>query len=443
MAVAVAAQLFTGTAIAATTTSSASQAAGICRNASSGSLAFARCEAKNLSVSQQNITQNRKLLPGVVAASTQYQADRFRALVADPERSPNPNPCTAVVPCPVDPRLSIRSFEAHGGVVKPVLYTSRSGATISGHVWAMKKGAAKRPGVVVTNGSIVGFEQVYWYLAQTLARSGFVVLTWDAQGEGHSDQFGQGADAVEDAFAATPGTGFLQGRFTGDLLGGNGLTFYDGVEDALDFFMSTSEHSYVPRLSRSGTSHAAKQSRRVFTGQDAAYNPLASMLDRRKIGLTGHSYGAFATSWQVQQDPRVKTGVALDNLCYPTSPSDDEAASLLRPNPDSGRCRPRRSTASRRTAWARPTVRPPRKYPMGGKRGDRMLRSNRWQHDAATRSIDPAKDPNLLSWHFRSRMDITTRGKRWICRDLRAGCRGQTRSGKDGFRGAYSFVKAR
>lgn len=83
------------------------------------------------------------------------------------------------------------------------------------------------------------------------------------------------------------------------------------------------------------------------------------------------------------------------------------------------------------------------KYLKGSKRGDAMLKSNRWWHDAVTGSIDPAKDPNLLSWHFRSRMDITSAGKRWRCEDLRAGCRGQTTATNDGLKGAYSFVKAR
>lgn len=514
-------QLATGPVMAATSGPPASGAA--CRDASSGTATFARCEAWNLSLSLQNISQHTGLLPGVAVATARYQASRLRELAADPERSPNPNPCSVVVACPIDPRVSTNSFKRRGGLVEPVLYTSRSGATMSGHVWAIAKGAAKRPGVVITNGSIIGYEQVYWYLAQTLARSGFVVLTWDAQGEGNSDQFGQGRDALEAAFAATPGFGFLQGEVTGDVLGGNGLTFYDGVEDALDFFLSTPKRHYTPRKSRSGTSHAAKQRRRVASRHNDAHNPLWSLLDRRKIGLTGHSYGAFASAWQVQGDPRVTTGVALDNLCYPTSPAEDEAASLLRPNPDFGsvpassvygfqpNClgapngpapkitkpmlgisgdyvvpvayttRPNpagKSRASRTFSKAgvdtgqivirggthldftdAPGALPATlrgidmtawytnawflKYLKGSKRGDAMLRTTRWQRDPATGALDNAQDPNLLSWHFRSRMDITTNGKRWRCEDLRDGCRGQTRQSNDGYDGPYSFVAAR
>jgi hypothetical protein len=108
-------------------------------------------------------------------------------------------------------------------------------------------------------------------------------------------------------------------------LGGNGLAFYDGGEDALNFFLSTPSHAYVPVPSRTtGTSHDAKQVRRVDEGFDTAYNPFWNMLDPKLIGLAGHSYGAQAASWLAQEDPRVTTAVAWDDLCIPVSPSPDE-----------------------------------------------------------------------------------------------------------------------
>src|SRR3954451_6918302 len=127
-------------------------------------------------------------------------------------------------------------------------------------------------------------------------------MTFDAQGEGMSDQFGEAPDQREGAFAGTPGLGLLASR---PGLGGSGISFYDGGADALDFFASTPERPYEPVAGRtSGTSHAAKQRRRVAAGRNAAYNPLWLMLDRSALGVTGHSYGAQAASWLVQQDPR-------------------------------------------------------------------------------------------------------------------------------------------
>ncbi|HEY1594953.1 MAG TPA: hypothetical protein VGF74_06140 [Thermoleophilaceae bacterium] len=260
----------------------------------------------------------------VAAATAQYQRERAAALVADPGRQPNPNSCSTVAACPIDPRLD--NWTAHGGIVTPVLFTARDGATLSGHVWATRSGPAKRPGVLFINGSIIGYEQGYWYIAEALARSGFVVMTFDTQGEGMSDQFGQAPDRLEGAFAGTPVLGLASPQHT---LGGSGLPFYDGGEDALNFFLSSPAHPYLPVPSRgTGTSHAAKQSARVQAGLDPAYDPLWRILDRDEIGVSGHSYGAQAASWLVQEDPRLKAAVALDSLCAPAWPSLDELTSL-------------------------------------------------------------------------------------------------------------------
>src|SRR3954470_12919922 len=186
------------------------------------------------------------------------------------------------------------------GLVAPVLFTARDGATLSGHVWATKAGPAKRPGVVITNGSVQANEQLYWYAAQTLAKAGYIVLTFDPQGQGQSDTFGEGADRQE-GFPAQS----------------DGRPFFDGTEDAINFFFSSPEHPYVPESSCStGTSHAPKQERRVKAGLDSAYNPYWSLLNGQ-LGLAGHSYGAAGASYIGQWDPRVDAIVAWDNLSQP------------------------------------------------------------------------------------------------------------------------------
>lgn len=263
----------------------------------------------------------------VARATADYQRARRDLLRSDPERAPDPNPCTIAI-CAPDPRL--QDWAGHGGIVEPVLFTARSGATLSGHVWATRAGAARRPGVVIVNGSIVGYEEAWWYAAQALAASGYVVLTFDVQGEGMSDQFGDAPDRDEGAFAGTP----VVGRGSGPGFGGSGLPFYDGGADALDFFLSTPDRAYTPVASRtSGTSHADKQRRRAAAGLNPSHNPLWRMLDPNAIGIAGHSYGAQAASWLAQQDPRLKAGVAWDTLCIPVWPSPDEADSIAG-NPD-------------------------------------------------------------------------------------------------------------
>ncbi|MGH7805629.1 MAG: hypothetical protein ACREQJ_14875 [Candidatus Binatia bacterium] len=470
------------------------------------------CEIQNALVALENQTAQGSLMPEVAAATFADQQARFAALAADPERRPHPNSCSTGILCPVDPRLV--HWADGAGLVEPVLYTSRSGATISGHVWATASGPAKRPGVVIINGSIVGYEEAYWYVAQALAKARFVVLTFDAQGEGASDQLGEAPDELEAAFAGIPVLGLL-GPDTN--LGGNGRPFYDGGTDALDFLVSTPAAPYVPRPSRTtGTSHAAKHERRVAEGRNAAFNPFWELLDPEKIGVAGHSYGAVAASWLGQSDPRLDAVVAWDDLCVPVWPSPDEffafgaagakygggyglptecfgapegpAPALVKPalaitadylapslyfappdptlksaaslaysaaGADTGSIIVRGGNHLEFTdipgaiptslrgidlatwytaAWFT-------KYLLEDPAADAMLLTTRWRDDARTAAVDPGKDANLFSWHYRSRLDVAlAAGGRFVCENLRAGCEGQTDAAEDGGPADYSFV---
>ncbi|PPE75286.1 hypothetical protein C3942_06355 [Solimonas fluminis] len=496
-----------------------------CDAAAFPSAAWTLCEAQNIANTLQNTTLHTALLPGLLSDTTRYQVARLSLLLTDPERQPNPNSCTAIALCPIDPR--VQGWEAAGELVAPVLYTSRSGATISGHVWATAAGPAKRPGVIIVNGSVVGYEPIYWYAAQTLARSGFVVMTFDAQGEGMSDQFGEAPDQLEAAFAGIPALGLVKpADVAGFGLGGNGLPFYDGGADALDFLLSTPTAPYVPVPSRSsGTSHAAKQERRVAAGLNAAYNPLWQLLDASRIGIAGHSYGAEAASWLVQQDSRLSAAVAWDALCVPVSPSPDEAIALATApvnrlagalplpagyglptecfgapaGPAPAITKPALSITSDYLLVPAPYLAPPdpdikaeashiysqqgvdtgtivirggthfdfndvpavlpaslrgidlvawytaawfSKYLKNDPGADALLLSRRWQDDSATAQADAAGDPNLLSWHYHSRLDIRLRGGgRFKCENLRLGCAGQVDAARDGGPERYSFAE--
>jgi hypothetical protein len=74
---------------------------------------------------------------------------------------------------------------------------------------------------------------------------------------------------------------------------------------------------------------------------------------------------------------------------------------------------------------------------------DAMLLTQRWRNDPTTGAIDPGADANLFSWHFRSRLDITSStGGHIDCEDLRAGCAAMVPPVSDGWPGEYSFVSA-
>ena len=127
--------------------------------------------------------------------STENLAEGMRIQADDPERAFVGDVCWHLMSgCAGDVRLY--DFEQRGrGLVTPVLFTARNGATISGHVWATRAGPAKRPAIVITNGSIQASEQMYWWAAQTLAKAGYVVITSDPQGQARSDNVGEGEDA--------------------------------------------------------------------------------------------------------------------------------------------------------------------------------------------------------------------------------------------------------
>ena len=81
------------------------------------------------------------------------------------------------------------------------------------------------------------------------------------------------------------------------------------------------------------------------------------------------------------------------------------------------------------------------KYLQHDPRADAMLLSARWRDDAAAGAVDPGKDPNLYSWHYKSRLSLTLAGgQHYDCENLRDGCSGQYAAAEDCGPAAYSFV---
>ncbi|HEX8066545.1 MAG TPA: hypothetical protein VF520_08465 [Thermoleophilaceae bacterium] len=424
------------------------------------------------------------------ARSAQNAADAAEILATDPDRAAGGAGQTACfglgAGCAGDVRLY--DFQERGrGLVTPVLWTARNGSTVSSHVWATREGPRRRPGIVIVNGSIQAPEQLYWWAAQLLAKSGYVVVTFDPQEQGRSDVFGEGADRMEGVPSQTEGN-----------------TFFDWAQDALDFLLSRPGDPFCARPSRSGTSHCDKQRRRVEEGRNAAFNPFWDLVDRDRIGIAGHSYGASGVSWVGQQDPRVDAVVAWDNLCAPASvstgggpgggpclrggqgdPPGFRVPSLgitndsftgtesksADPDPlersqgslgfskagiDTGQIAIRGGThfeysylpsrafratlrgihlaAWYTTAWFD-------KYVKGDPSADARLLSARWRRDPGDLDVDPAGGGNLYSFYYRSRLDVRlASGSRFVCEDLREGCPGQTAD--DGAPPTYSFLDA-
>ncbi|MBA2505742.1 MAG: hypothetical protein H0V29_07335 [Thermoleophilaceae bacterium] len=343
----------------------------------------------------------------------------------------------------------------------PVTWISRTGAIISGHVWMNSGGEARKPGVVITNGSVQAPEQLYWPLAAALAEAGYVVLTWDPQTQGRSS----GPQGEYQAQSPT--------------------LFIEGTQDALDFFLSTASAPYQPRPENQRLqgpptgatgNFATKQDAKVAAKQASASNPFADRLDPSRIGIAGHSLGAYGVSVVGNVDPRVDALVAYDNLTagggemfgqtVAPIPSTKPALGMandygLTPQPNTSEPDPQsRNDASRKASAAGndtaqvnirggthyeyavipnpgfgATLRGLDKagwYTLGWMHkyvkgdtllGDRMLLSDRWQRDKAEGDIDPDKDGNTYSSYLRSRIDIKRAdGSKATCEDLRKGC---------------------
>ena len=398
------------------------------------------------------------------------ESDQEEVAIAtgDPERRPQGNLCVHHHDgCAGDVRFYDWPKQA-GNVRRPVLWTARSGATISGHVWVTTGGPARKPGVVITNGSVQAPEQLYWAQAAVLAEAGYVVLTWDPQTQGRSD--GPGAAPTENENSQPQSV----------------ESFTEGTVDALDFFVSTPGSIFRPRNSRTmpAVNHSAKQNRRVAEGRNAAFNPLHARLDEKYIGIAGNSLGAFAVSKVSTEDPRVDAVVAWDQLAVnartgtagtgaPLTPKvpglgmsgdygigSPNGAAGVSPKPRDSAPDPQGANGPSRAyskagvptmqvntragthfesavipnpgfpatlrgidqyAWY--TLAWFDRYVKEDPSADRRLLTDRWQKDALDAKVDPAGKGNLFSVSLRSRIDIVRMdGISAQCEDLRTGC---------------------
>ncbi len=453
-------------------------------------------EAENFSITQQRqaIYDTPEYQAQLIQQGLANRQEAALEQAGDPERNFSDDLCYGGDNgCAGDVRLY--NWEKNGyGRVRKVLFTARNGATISGRIWSAVNPAlsphAKLPGIVITNGSVQADEQMYWYAAQALAKDGYLVMTFDPQGQGRSDTLGQAPDELEGFPAQT-----------------DGRPFFDGTEEAINFFLSNPKHPYEPVVScETGTSHAAKQNERVAKGLDAAYNPFWRELKSGGIGLAGHSYGAAGVSYIGQWDPRVKAIVAWDNLAEP-NPNEETGASgggpaekpcpstpadrtvppitkpalgmsadyFLPPTPntelpdpqaksteshvysdagvDSGQIIIRGGShldfsfipnqafgASLRgadeiawytSAWFD-------KYLKKQKSADKRLLTNRWREDPVEAAVDLHHDGNAFSFYYYSRLDIhLANGEVFDCENLRKGCPGMVTERNPG---SYSYL---
>ena len=204
----------------------------------------------------------------------------------------------------------------HRGQLQDFHFIASDGAKLFGRLFTPNSPPPPSgyPAVIITTGSIQGPQELYYWAAEGLAEAGYMVMTFDVQGQGHSETFPHNPDGSYDCelnpAALCPGVPFQQG-----------YNFYQGTRDALAFLFSTPEHPYaldVPAADPANPNAADSPL------NPARFNPLHELLDRSRVGLAGHSLGAGAVSVVGQADPRVKAIVGWDALnAVPTEDGDE------------------------------------------------------------------------------------------------------------------------
>ena len=321
------------------TSYAADPAPGSSQSPEPGSPAYVARDLQNIQDAYGRITgpggqlQNPAYLAALATAGTADQTSQLMEQAASPTR-------IAITPGRVFPGWNVGNplragWNGTRGLSERISFTNRYGALLNGTVYRPKPGARDPytgavlrgpfPGAVITEGSVQGSEGMYRWLAQDLAERGYVVLTYDVQGQGGGETLpheplppigGAGAESNALPFCnpfATPQAGEEYGcpGTPAQQLS----NFVVGTEDALSFFTSTpSQHYANPR------SEGAKVS---------AFNPYWQLFDRApdrrtatpgrtsKIAIIGHSMGAAAVSKVQGTDKRVAAVVALDKLTGP------------------------------------------------------------------------------------------------------------------------------
>lgn len=186
------------------------------------------------------------------------------------------------------------------------------------------------PGVVITTGSIQSSAGVYDWLAEDLAERGYLVLSFDVQGQGTSETFPhQGAVPALPGCVSSTGPG--QQSPCAGVPSEQQANFDQDTEDAVTFLLSTPIHRYHQPPSGSPTD-----------GFDPWWGLLDHSPDTRtatpgrtaRVALIGHSTGAVTDSYLQGVDPRIETAVALDKItATPQAISDDQAELGSLPGP--------------------------------------------------------------------------------------------------------------
>ncbi|WP_310961877.1 alpha/beta hydrolase family protein [Nocardioides terrisoli] len=296
-----------------------------------GSAAYELRDLQNIAAAYGRITgpggqlRNPAYLPALIAQGNATSTAQLLAQAATPT---HPELTTGALVPGWNVGNPLRAgWAGTRGQMQKVAFTDRYGALLHGTVYrpmphardpySHRRLRGPFPGVVITEGSVQGSEGMYRWLAEDLAERGYVVLTYDVQGQGTSETL------PHTSGSALPFCNVLSKPLAGEMTPCPGVPFQQlanfvvGTRDALSFFTSDPRRHYPnPRAA------AAKVD--AFNPYWRSWNRTP---DRRtvtagrttRIAIIGHSLGAAAVSKVQGIDKRVEAVVALDKLTGPDS----------------------------------------------------------------------------------------------------------------------------
>lgn len=296
-----------------------------------GSPAYITRDAQNMAESSGR-NQTYESTPAYVSAFLQESPGVSAADVQNLLASSTPPVTLATVIPPGEGGNPYRELSwAGGGGAYPargrlqqVTFLNRYGARIVGRVFAPIEGHrdpdtgrllhAPYPGAVFIPGSIQAPRSAYDWAAEDLAERGWVVLVFDAQGQGLSESFPSnfpaclnGGTTFPGEQTSCPGVPYQQQT-----------NFEYGGEDAADFFWSTPSAPYAGSRSLGATAPGTRST--------DSFNPYWQLFDRTpdpspvtrgrpyRFAFVGQSLGAAAATVDAELDPRASALVAFDKL---------------------------------------------------------------------------------------------------------------------------------
>lgn len=268
------------------------------------------------------------MCPPVPAASDEAanfadSTGRLQDQLADPEywplRESQSDPTNA------DPYRAPERWAPARGRVVAAHYPNRYGAMISAHLWAPRRTAhGRHPAVIFVNGA-GDAEEEYWAFAEDLAEHGYVVMTFDPQGAGKSDAAPNPQSKYCDPNGSWRRPQEMGVREHGSCAGQND----NGVDSTTGQLPAVADLVIGGHTGRQGTTDVQdlydRLSPNFIFGAFDAYkwmaspaNPWRGQIDFARVGVIGHSLGAYAAAMVANGDPlhRFRVGVALDSYAH-------------------------------------------------------------------------------------------------------------------------------